>query len=98
MKNPAQILQQPHYANKIESQFGMTVTDIKEVMEEYHNSQWISVGERLPEYEVQILALLKSGKITIDTLKVSNSYGREINWFSSHNITHWKPLPEKPII
>lgn len=35
MKTPTEILQQPHYANKIESQFGMTVTDIKEAMEEY---------------------------------------------------------------
>lgn len=73
MKTPVQILQHPHYANKIESQFGMTVTDIKEAMEEYlqgHKPETDRLRSLL--FNAFIKSCLDAGNYTLPRLKLKD--------------------------
>lgn len=61
--------------------------------------KWISVEERLPEDEQDVLVCVN--KNTIDTGYCSFGYDPSVrNWWvyasMSNNVTHWMPLPEPP--
>ncbi len=57
-------------------------------------SGWISVDERLPEFDERVLVCLDSKRsyTKIDTDRIVR--GRGVRW--GNDITHWQPLPEAP--
>jgi len=64
------------------------------------NNNWISVKERLPEPDVDVLVF--DGKNIDVTFGEETFDDREFIWFSRisyrhfDKITHWMPLPEPP--
>lgn len=58
-------------------------------------NQWISVKDRLPatEDEVLVLTISKNGNINVDKGYFAN--GRFVHRGSA-KVTHWMPLPEPP--
>ena len=72
-------------------------------LESQLNQRWISVDERLPEHEVEILAHgfnygdVKRGSHYISCFRYDNSFfDEEGNEFTY--ITHWQPIPKLPMI
>ena len=56
-------------------------------------SQWISVTEKTPEYDMPQLALNADG----DALIANYAYGEWFDtWGQDVDVTHWMPLPEEP--
>jgi len=66
--------------------------------------QWVSVEERLPERDIEVLVILKgcsTGKIIQRTANIVNA--DDHNWESDGyeiancwDVTHWQPLPNPP--
>ena len=56
-------------------------------------SGWISVKERLPEEDVDVIAWEKAGFAFIDSVKRGMWKVGENNFAV---VTHWMPLPEPP--
>ena len=65
-------------------------------------SPWISVDERLPEPEKDVIILAKNKYIDIDHLTddgEDNYYwwkSDDVIWCDDDKITHWMPIPELP--
>ena len=65
-------------------------------------SPWISVEERLPEPEKEVIILAKNKYIDIDHLTDDGEGGYywwksdEVIWCDDDKITHWMPIPELP--
>ena len=63
-------------------------------------SQWISVEERLPEPEKDVIILAKNKYIDIDHLTDDGEDGYywwksdDVIWCDDDKITHWMPIPE----
>lgn len=63
-------------------------------------SPWISVEERLPEPEREVIIVNKRKQIDIDFLTDDGEDGYywwksdEIIWCDDDKITHWMPIPE----
>ena len=64
--------------------------------DENPKSPWISVEERLPEPEKEVIILAKNKYIDIDHLTDDGEGG--YYWWRSDDdkITHWMPIPELP--
>jgi len=64
--------------------------------------EWISVADRLPEYEQNVLAYcpsLTGNKINYGYLSCTNSSGHKYELWGVqgyYGVTHWMPLPEPP--
>ena len=58
-------------------------------MEEIKRHHWVSVKERLPEKNVDVLAMSKYSGVIIDFLD-------DKGHFSVGDITHWMPVPPIP--
>lgn len=71
--------------------------------------EWISVKDRLPEFDKRVLALDASKEVAI--LRLHSVTGRKTadgdsistDWYEQtsydtyyENVTHWMPLPEPP--
>lgn len=58
---------------------------------------WISVKERLPDEDVQVLVYLHSDRsyTTMDTDRLLNGKWVRLRW-GAFDVTHWMPLPEAP--
>ena len=55
--------------------------------------EWISVKDRLPEYNKDVLVYTKMGYMDVDFNKSSFS----ANFYrNNRDVTHWMPLPEPP--
>ncbi|WP_448679977.1 DUF551 domain-containing protein [Pseudomonas nicosulfuronedens] len=73
-------------------------------------SEWISVQDRLPEPETDVMVWLKkcSSKQGVATAGMFYDIGAdELTWMgwemeepfrTSYEVTHWKPLPAPPAI
>ena len=65
-------------------------------------SPWISVEERMPEPEREVIIVNKRKQIDIDFLTDDGDGGYywwksdEIIWCDDDKITHWMPIPELP--
>lgn len=66
-------------------------------------NEWVSVEERLPDFDVPVLVYVKDifdNKGTINVTKYTITYDLTNNWLgyenSSFKITHWMSLPEPP--
>lgn len=61
-------------------------------------AEWISVKDRLPEEDTDVLIFSRKFKICTIGRCMKSSWGRW--WTTNHagcaNITHWMPLPEPP--
>ena len=71
--------------------------------DENPKSPWISVEDRLPEPENEVIVLAKDKYIDIDQLTddgEGNYYwwktDRVVIWCEDDKITHWMPIPELP--
>ena len=66
-------------------------------------NEWVSVEEKLPDFDVPVLVYVKDvfdNKGTINVTKYTITYDLTNNWLgyenSSFKITHWMPLPAPP--
>lgn len=57
------------------------------------NNGWISVEDRLPEYNERVLTYVPNPEYS--TFKISILRGWALRC-PAHQITHWLPLPEPP--
>ena len=62
-----------------------------------HARQWISVEDRLPSVEVDVLVLTrsKSGSVNVDKGYFAADLGRFVHRGRAE-VSHWMPLPELP--
>jgi hypothetical protein len=58
-------------------------------------SEWISVNDRLPELNKEVLVAWSNGSVGISRHIKDEFEPTEWDTYGSHvNITHWQPLPE----
>ena len=61
------------------------------------NRKWISVTERLPDYDEFVLWYTDSGYIFVDHLDKDIDVARFLNPEPMTYVTHWMPLPDPPL-
>ena len=71
---------------------GIEVDD--EDVEDVFIGQWISVTDRLPENDCDVLVYVRGG--VIDTAYYSRCGYWECYASRSNDVTHWMPLPKAP--
>ena len=65
-------------------------------------SEWISIEDKLPPFDVEVLVYQPSWKgepVTTSTLRAIDSSGYRFqfkNELNRYSVTHWMPLPEPP--
>lgn len=59
-------------------------------------SKWISVKERLPEVDEDVLAYLGEGKIEVCRLTLDRFWEASDVLYDLDDVTYWMPLPEPP--
>ncbi len=64
-----------------------------------NNVEWISVEDRLPQYDKEVVYIDKSNDIHLGRLE--SGMGKEIYWthydfLEDEDVTHWMPLPHPP--
>jgi hypothetical protein len=57
--------------------------------------QWISVKERLPEYDVEVLTF-ETGNYKVNAVSEYTQWWWDSNEGFERNPTHWMPLPKVP--
>ena len=60
------------------------------------DTKWISVKERLPEVEANVLAYIGYGCIVVCWLTYDGYWQGPARIFDKDEVTHWMPLPEPP--
>ena len=73
--------------------FGIDEDYIGDAIETAIQAAWVSVEDRLPEKETQVLVRTTWDEVGIDALR---NVG-DVYWWrdkDNQNITHWMPLPE----
>ncbi len=82
-------------ADKLNSVETLTTenANLKQEVERLKNGGWISVGERLPEMLVEVLAINEYGRIFQVSWMAHTNRPKE--WFISE-FTYWQPLPPIP--
>ena len=73
--------------------YNLEAKDWQEVLE--NQSPWISVSDRLPEVEIDIL-IFDGKDLYIGYLR-GNKFLSDNEYLYSSNVTHWMPLPEPPV-
>ena len=59
-------------------------------------SEWISVKDRLPNYNIEVVTRTMAGGLAINVYLIGKSIYRD-HWQVSHDyVTHWMPLPDPP--
>ena len=69
------------------------------VNERRDSADWISVEDRLPEFNINVLALSKKGRIIISCVTKAgelDDFELEVDNGSDY-YTHWMPLPAPPV-
>lgn len=62
-------------------------------------SKWISIDEKLPKYEKEVLCYTDTGEYIVGYR--DNQFGQQV-WTTggmgsgTFHVTHWMPLPRKP--
>lgn len=73
---------------------------IDEVINLIRRSEWISVEERLPEVDTNVLVVTANGSFKVARCNIYHN-GTLVLWATNDGlgeraITHWMPLPEPP--
>ena len=72
------------------------LADADKVMNSSNNSNgWISVKERLPEYDVEVLTF-ETGNYKVNAVSEYTQWWWDSNEGFERNPTHWMPLPKVP--
>lgn len=58
-------------------------------------SEWISVKDRLPESNTEVLVYSKRRGVTIDFVDAFMLTGT-VTFYRNSDVTHWMPIPEPP--
>lgn len=62
--------------------------------------KWISVSDRLPEYEDEVLIWFHNCPVEIGLYNQKNEFHEEDYWtckeYMEIDVSHWMPLPEPP--
>lgn len=93
-------------ADGLDPDFEGAVSMAISALQSQQNGGWISVDERLPPTNTAVLAIIRNAKtdrwFTFALLCIN--FDGEWNYFGGpgidycHNVTHWQPLPEPPMI
>ena len=59
-------------------------------------NEWISVKERLPEVEADILAYIGEGSFVVCWMTHDGYWQCPAYLMDKDDVTHWMPLPEPP--
>lgn len=73
------------------------VQEVLDSMQQELNNrlQWISVDDRLPELDQDVLSVDKSGRVYNSTWRGNHFKCVGLVW-EHDNVTHWMPFPEPP--
>jgi hypothetical protein len=76
----------------------MVVTTQEAEIERLKASKWISVDERLPEYEQKVMAYMQDRGTVILTVFLDDFALARVGskGIQQHGVTHWQPLPAPP--
>jgi hypothetical protein len=58
-------------------------------------SEWISVKDRLPEYDVEVLTF-ETGNYKVNAVSKYTQWWWDSDEGFERNPTHWQPLPKPP--
>lgn len=61
-----------------------------------NNENWISVKDRLPDFNVDVIAYSHWGELRITRIDSSGEFDTYPFSSDAHKITHWMPLPKPP--
>lgn len=66
----------------------------------YHMQEWISVDDRLPKVDTDVLVITANGSFKVARCNIYHN-GTLVLWMTNDGlgekaITHWMPLPEPP--
>lgn len=80
---------------------GKTIREWIDILKYYQSSKWISVDDRLPDIDTEVLICTDKG-LYYDVAQYSGGkkfWTLERNpdcWVTVSGVTHWMPLPEPP--
>ena len=83
--------------NKLLQAYTTTRAELDTVKAELDRGKWISVSERLPEINIDVLGFLNDRYIRheIEIVRLTEA-GKFYKPFKEIEITHWQPLPTPP--
>jgi hypothetical protein len=71
------------------------ILDMEKMVDVNPSSGWISVKERLPEYDVEVLTF-ETGNYKVNAVSEYTQWWWDSNEGFERNPTHWMPLPKPP--
>jgi hypothetical protein len=71
------------------------ILDMEKMVDVNLSSEWISVKERLPEYDVEVLTF-ETGNYKVNAVSEYTQWWWDSNEGFERNPTHWMPLPKPP--
>jgi hypothetical protein len=78
---------------------GVFMEDVPTIIQSLQQSEWISVEERLPEYNQYCLITYPKAPIPLTAIYKGESSWLGIDteiWLAKEDITFWMPLPTPP--
>ena len=79
----------PHFNDEEKEALSMGI----EALEQTRNDEWISVKDRLPKEDVEVLAQLEWDAIDIVWYS-NNEWCREFSNLEDGDVLYWQPLPQ----
>lgn len=79
---------------------GKTLREWIDILKDYQSSKWISVEERLPDIDTEVLIYTNEGLYNAAQYSGGERFWTlERNpdcWVTALGVTHWMPMPEPP--
>lgn len=84
-----------HYAwwNDENKELFDQIVDVQPTVEQ---KEWISVKEKLPPLEENVLAVTQYGEIGIAEMYASNKWDFADDWLKDNDVIYWAQLPKPP--
>ena len=67
-----------------------------ELLRRREADRWIPVGEKLPEFNENVLVISKKGSQWVAAIDKELGWMDNIEGYIDNDITHWRNLPEPP--